>query len=494
MEPDAFSRPHTLVVGSRPIWFRRFDDGSGYAINLDHPTGVQYLVKSAADRLTEILSYCSNPLVASKADSFLDTQSLIDRQIVLKLLDPLGRLKGFRSSEVPDFRASIKDQVSVWFHISNSCNLACSYCYIPGLKKAVTVPKDGTIPSDHLLRKIIASLFELARDNGFRSLRIRFAGGEPSLVPELLELACKEALLLSSRTSIPVTFSILTNATLVTSQFLHILTKFKFSGISISIDGDCASHDSYRFKLEKLAGKATRVGTWKGIFENIRLLGEHGIRPYVLTTVTEKNYQSLGELVDACLEHKVGFRLSPVRDDRTSRLPGIQEAILSVLESIYEGLPERLPMSRPIQNYANFAEWAPHVKKSVACGTCRSSFALNQNGEVSTCQMRLETTYGSIQTEELGQIFRRMAEHPDNWRFVASSKARGGCSVCLWRTTCAGGCPEHTKLSHDTYDAPSPWCKLYGDFLPVYFRAIAKQMKRFVDSNLNESAPKLVEV
>jgi uncharacterized protein len=444
---------------------RRFHDETAYAINLEIPSGVYYLNRGAADLVERLESRRLTPAESRKCLEAIEDVST--RQLLGRLLLP-GVYRDISTAP---------RQLSIWFHISNSCNLACSYCYIPRLRKGVSVPVDGTTPSVDELDKIIAELFEICRQEGFEKLLLRFAGGEPTLAIPLLKAACDIAERNAKETGVGVEFAILTNGTLVTDEFIRLLTGHRFSGISISLDGGPREHDRYRFHV-----KPARAGTWSEITNNIKRLRSGGaVRPYILATLTAQNYSSIGELVDYCVSEELGFRLSPVRDKATSQIPGIQDEIIQTLTPIYESLPEKLPISRPIQNYANFAEWSPKIKKSVPCGTCRSSMAVSHKGDVSSCQMRLDTVRGNLNTQSGTKVFKDLAEHPSNWRFVRPNERTGGCMRCLWKYTCSGGCPEHTQMTLGTYDAPSPWCKLYGDFLPIYFRAIGTQMKIYAD-------------
>jgi len=462
--PTTSAPPHTPFSGRRPLLFERFADNSAYAVNREHPSGVFYLRPSAADRLEDVLRTHGNPPQPSVIPDI--SRSPAEQVLFRKLLTPEAREASSAQST---------KRLNVWFHISNSCNLACSYCYIPHLRKALTIAAEGSVTTQEQLKRGIQNLFALCVARGFTGLHLRFAGGEPLLALDEMEATCQIATRESERSGVDLTFAVLTNGTLVSDRFLALLDRFNFRGISISIDGTSAFHDKYRFRTFR--GTQEKQGTWELIFQNIRVLKQNGHSPYILTTLTEANYSTIDEFVETCLDSRLGFRLSPVRDTRTAGVPGLQDAIVRKLHPIYAALPQRLPITRPIQDYANFAEWSPGVKKSTACGTCRTSFAVGQHGDVSTCQMRLEKSYGSIAAESAVDAFDRMVSDPSNWRFMNPRNMTGGCTQCLWRYSCSGGCPEHTQMVYHTYDSPSAWCKLYGDFLPIYFRAIATQIK-----------------
>ncbi|MBK9169298.1 MAG: radical SAM protein [Bryobacterales bacterium] len=442
--------------------FERFSDNSAYAFNTEHPSGVFYLQPGAADRLAAALRKYGNPPSRSVLAEVVGSSD--EAGFWARLLEP---------EDHPVVRP--RGPLNVWFHISNSCNLACSYCYIPGLRKAVSAPIPGSTTEPDDVSEVIKSLHSICVARGFGGLHLRFAGGEPLLALDAIEQACRISARLFAESGLSITFAVLTNGTLLPARFFSLLRRYRFTGISISLDGAEPLHNEYRFEGRQ------RSGTWKTILANIKTLKDNGHSPYILTTLTARNYASIDEFVDTCVEHRLGFRLSPVRDRNTPRIPGLQDSIVEKLRPIYRRLPALLPITRPIQNYANFAEWSPGVKKSTACGTCRSSLAIGQHGGVATCQMRLDRNYGSIAREPAVPIFDGMISDPANWRFLAPNNMSGGCTQCKWRYSCSGGCPEHTMGVYRTYDRPSPWCKLYGDFLPIYYQAIATQIKLAAD-------------
>ncbi len=67
-----------------------------------------------------------------------------------------------------------------WFHLTDRCNLRCSYCYLPHLCQDMS-PETGHAAID--------ALFRSAKANGFQRVKIKYSGGEPLLrVPLILEL------------------------------------------------------------------------------------------------------------------------------------------------------------------------------------------------------------------------------------------------------------------------------------------------------------------
>jgi uncharacterized protein len=460
-------------ISNRPIFVDTFDDGSGFVFNPQNPYGVKYLKREVFQIYSALLNERGNP-------------PIIDLKETPELLD---FVKHGLANSIEGYQIERKNKpkaLSVWFHISNACNLGCSYCYIPNLTKAV----DLNSMSDHFMSSSTVeaatrSLFDFCLENKFSHLQIKFAGGEPTLNVERINQTCEQAERLSEKYGIRVGFRILTNGVFVNESIFATFKKYKF-GVSISVDGDADRHNEIRFtvprsRLNNTFGTPTKVGSWDIINLNIDKLLSQGTKPYILCTVTQKNYRHLLNLVEYCISKKIGFRLSPVRDKSSHLKPDIEKEMLSELIKIYEWIGENMPCSMPIERFSRFAEWDLTVKKLSVCGTCKSTMSIDQDGKVASCQMRMDKPFGNINDERLTLIFNRIKEADDNKYLAYPQTKSEDCSICYWKFACGGGCPEHTRMVTGTVNSPSPWCHLYQDLLPFYIRAIAKQIKRSID-------------
>jgi len=333
-------------------------------------------------------------------------------------------------------------------------------------------------------------MFAACAQLGFRGLQIKFAGGEPTLNADAIERACALARRRATETGIAIGFRILTNGVFDPGRMIPIFTANAF-GVSISVDGEPEEHDRIRFLLRRSGDPSgsdrvrfEKVGTWTLIQDNIVALQTAGLKPYLLCTVTENNLPTLGKLVAFCRDRKIGFRLSPVRDRTTYGRPGQQAEFTDALSQLYSEIGATYPATMPIERFARFAEWNLATPKDLACGSCQSMLAIDERGNVSSCQMRLDAPVGSIRSAPLSTLFDRIRNAPDHEYMVAPERKTGDCVQCDYRYVCAGGCPEHTRAVTGTTNAPSPWCDLYTMLLPVYVRAVASQIKRGVDARL----------
>lgn len=465
----------------RPVLLERFGDGSGYAYNPEDPSGIKYLTKRMFELYSGLLCSHNPPVVNLRSNP---EYTLFVKHGLARTSDKTYGADGKEAKTL-----------TVWFHVSNACNLSCGYCYIPRLVKAVDT-RDMTeffMKSD-TAKSAAEKLFSFCEQLGFRRLQIKFAGGEPTLNPQLIENVCKYAQELSRTSGVKVSFRILTNGVFEDNRVLNILKDYQF-GVSISVDGDKESHDQVRFTVNRTTNSANEIvrrGTWQTISDTIDTLLAIDIKPYLLCTITGKNYSRIFNLIQFCVNRGIGFRLSPVRNNAPQIAVELQEKILTELRRIYNWLGENLPVSMPLDRFARFAEWNLRVKKQTVCGTCKNTLSIDHEGRVASCQMRMDKPFGTLRDNDLGVIFENMRNSDFNRYLVHPETKTENCPACYWRYTCAGGCPEHTRNALGTVNSPSPWCYLYMNLLPTYIRAIALQIKRAIDTKQSEETAKSV--
>jgi MoaA/NifB/PqqE/SkfB family radical SAM enzyme len=151
----------------------------------------------------------------------------------------------------------------------SECNLPCAFCY------RTTGRQLDTANAVSLVRALAAG----------EARAVVFAGGDPSLRPDLADVA-DEALALG------LAVQVQTNAQHVTQSFLDVLGRCEYVGLSI--DGpDAGTHDGFR---------GTR-GNFRRVIGLLGQLEAIGIPVSVRTVVSRMNYQVVANIAPLVMSH-----------------------------------------------------------------------------------------------------------------------------------------------------------------------------------------------
>ncbi len=177
-------------------------------------------------------------------------------------------------TDIPPVRSLTVGVRSLTVNVAQICNLSCNYCAAGG---------DGSYGSKtkHLdVAKALPQLRLIAeRLNSGESFNITFLGGEPLLYPSGIQQIADYAQLLIAGKNIDLTFSIVTNGTLLTESNVQLLSKIK-AHITISMDGPAEINDMVRPRKD---GKSTTAAILEGLKnltshrDQISSLGVHGV-------------------------------------------------------------------------------------------------------------------------------------------------------------------------------------------------------------------------
>ena len=191
--------------------------------------------------------------------------------------------------------------------VTQNCNLRCDYCVYSG--KYNTRIHSNKVMSFEMARKGIDYLFEHSGKTDI--LRIGFYGGEPLLEFELIK-RCVEYIEEKSDKK-HMNYYITTNATLLTSEVVEFLVKYKFL-LTISFDGLKEIHDSQR--------KYANSG--KGSFDTVVKRLEYLYQNY---------YEYYIEKVNINMVLNQGNRYKPVSDFMKSEMIFREASITATLIS-----------------------------------------------------------------------------------------------------------------------------------------------------------------
>jgi len=353
-------------------------------------------------------------------------------------------------------RQKKKGSMSCWMHLTNRCNLACSYCYIH------KSPGDMTTTTGKL---IIDKMIESCVAHGIGSMNIKFAGGEPLLRFELL----KELVDYSKQGSngkIEVTYTVLTNAALVTEEIADYLISHNI-GIGVSLDGIGVENDKSRHDRRG-------VGSFDRVIAGIETLVRSGKRPSIMTTVSSDNYLGLLDLTKFLIGGGYRFRFSLQRDCESGwpDLLNHEDELLHTLHGCYDYMEANLPKDNfaKVHTFGDVKFQRPARR---SCGAGNSFFAVGHDGQIGVCGLGLAKPFASINDQvDILDLVRQ--SNPKLADTLASDSPR--CNNCIWRKSCASGCPLQTLATYGRYDRPTPYCRVYREILPRVIRIRGMQM------------------
>jgi len=361
----------------------------------------------------------------------------------------LAMLGLLTSSSVPDTR-KVRTQnyvLTVWLHLTEVCNLRCSYCYVRPGRRTMDVQTGYAA---------LESVFRSALANGFHTVKLKYAGGEPTLCWPLVHLLHEKAGELVRQHAVGLQEVLLSNGTLLDKGMIEWLRRERVN-LMLSLDGLGPAHDAHRHY-------ADGSGSFTQVVSSIELALEHGLTPFLSITVTPGSVHELPGVIAFALERDLPFNLNFVRSRAIPVSQAARESFIAGLRAGLRVIEAALPRRRLVDGLldrSNFS--APHA---YACSTGRSYLVIDTDGNVFRCQMAMDQPVTDIRAADPLRLVRE-------WRggFQSISvEEKEDCRHCPWRYWCAGGCPLLTYQTSGRSDAPSPYCTVYRAIYPDVVR------------------------
>jgi len=374
-----------------------------------------------------------------------------DAQIAIAELYELGLLKDVSPIGQSSLSPKIKPTLEVWLYLTRACNLSCAHCF---------VNKDSRRMSLETGLEAVERLFHLAQKHGHPAVKIKYAGGEPTMNWELIPALHRRAIQLAREMGLHLIETLITNATLLTSERLQFIKEEKIR-LSISLDGFGAGHDAQR---------TVKNGdpSFERVLDAVLLACKMGLSPYLTMTLTSLNLHEAPQVVRFALENHLLMNLNFYRphasgDPIVADNQLLEEALRKSLKVVEENLPDYNFLEGLIDR-SYFGASHEH-----ACGAGRNYFAIDADGSVSPCHM---LTGYDLSGKPL-KFFESM--HFEGF-INPNVNQRNDCQTCEWRYWCAGGCPVHTMNIVGIVTASSPYCGVYKAIFPELVRLRALQL------------------
>jgi uncharacterized protein len=398
-------------------------------------------------------------VVSTQAESATEEHATRLLCAVMYLLH-LGFLHDLTREQSPSPSQKVGQTLSAWLHVTNACNLRCSYCYIS--KSAESMDTETS-------RRSIDAVIRSAVRHRYQRIALKYAGGESALsLPNVLAIH-DYALQQVREHGMRLSASLLTNGTIMTQRMIEQL-KDRHIRIMISLDGSGVAHDQQRPLING-------QGSFRMVDRTIsRLLMNH-LRPSINVTVSQRSLQDLPTLLSYILERDLHFTLSYYREnDCSASLEDLQfsEAqMIDGMRSAFQHIEKHLPRRRIIDSLIDKASLrAPH---HYTCGIGRNYLVINQRGGVAMCQMDIEQPVTTIQADDPLHIIQTNRVGMQ----AIDVDQKEGCRTCTWRYWCGGGCPLVTFRMTGRNDIRSPNCAIYKALFPEAVRLEALRLLKY---------------
>lgn len=327
--------------------------------------------------------------------------------------------------------------LTAWLHLTNACNIDCTYCYLA---------KNHESMDEATGRSALETIFRTAQQHHFGRVKLKYAGGEPTLNFALVRTLHEVAVGLAQGSGLDYEEVLLSNGISLTHAMLDTL---RDSGIRLMI-----SLDSLNSSADQRVFQNGRHSSALAVQAVDRALAR-SVRPHLSITVSEHTAGDLAEVVAFALDRNLRFNVNLVRDRHHVPSPAAQETIIAGLRAALAVLEARLPAESLTGMLVDLARFNhPH---QYACGAGHSYLVIDQHGRVSRCQMDMAAPISDIwQADPL------LAIHTSNV-VNTSVDHKADCRDCSWRYWCAGGCPLLSS-------GRSPYCAVYQAIYPELLR------------------------
>lgn len=372
-----------------------------------------------------------------------DIVSMANQMAALGLLQPAGM--------IPVPYPGRPYTLSAWLHVTNECNLRCDYCYISKTAESMT-PEVGFAAIDAIIRSAISG--------GFLNIKLKFSGGEATLNLKLVLALHEYAQEKTAEVGLTLDAVILTNGVAIGDREIAALQEHNIR-ISISLDGVGETHDAQRHF-------SNGRGSFTWVNRSIERLLEHGIRPFISITVSDRNVEGLPDVVRYVLARDLPFNLNFYRENDCSiafaDLQIEDDRLVDALHQVFDVIEANLPRHSLLGSLVDRAQFdRPHNKP---CGVNESYMVIDHKGLVAQCHMEIERPVTTVFAENPLELLKSDTIHLQNIQV----EEKEGCRDCEWRYWCAGGCPLLTYRATRRYDVKSPYCNVYKAIYPRLLR------------------------
>lgn len=354
--------------------------------------------------------------------------------------------------------------LTVWLHLTERCNLRCLYCYLPEGGRALPLETG---------RLALERAFATAAARGLKAVKLKYAGGEPTLRFATVLALDDAARKLAASRRLEFERVLLSNGFALTGRMIAELRE-RGIALMISLDGLGEYQDAQR---QAPGGRATSAR----VLRTLDRLDAAGLVPHISITVSRRNLPGLPALLRFVLERGYPFHINFFRENPYAREEGSlsvpPDELVAGLRAAYRVVEERLP-AYPLTG-ALLDRVRLDLPHDRPCGAGLNYLVVRPDGGITACQM-LDQPAGSLFAGAGGTPSGDLLPAVQDHAMLRSLPVyrRGACVDCFWQFACAGGCPLLAFRAAGRWDAPSPYCAVYRELIPSVLRLEGLRMLR----------------
>jgi uncharacterized protein len=415
------------------------------------------------DSAWEILTSISESFDKVSLNQWYDHWGPQKVNAVLEDFVNLGILVSSNKSSHPLTEAS--STLGAWLHITNKCNMRCSYCYLS---------HDNSDMPGEIGKSAVGSILNSALIHGYRNVKLKYAGGEPLLrYPFVVDLH-QHARSLAEKLGLTLDGVVLSNGTLLTKDIVKSMKRWGLH-LMISLDGIGASHNRQRTYVNG-------QGTCNDVIRAVELAQAYDLVPDISITVTRHNIDGLPMLITWVLEQGLPFSLNFYRENRLSvsktDLKLEEKHIIAGMRAAYQVIEQNLPSYSLLASLIDRANLsAPHLRP---CSVGSSYIVFDTQGRIAKCQMDMDATITDFHNPDPLTCIREADTGIQN----ISVDEKAECKDCQWRYWCAGGCVLQTYRATGRYNTKSPYCNIYKALYPEVVRLEGLRLLNYADQKI----------
>lgn len=356
------------------------------------------------------------------------------------------------------------DLLTAWLHVTNACNLRCTYCYVNKTDEAM---------DEATGRSAIDAIFRSARLHHFKGVKLKYAGGEATLNFELVRTLHRYAKSLAVEYGLEFQDAVLSNGVALSNTMLDFI---RDNGINlmISLDGVGAAHDAQRVFSN---GK----GSFKIVAWSINRALARGVRPHLSITVTGNSVDGVAQAVTFALDRDLRFNLNFYRENDYSKsqadLQAEDERLIAAMKAAFKVIEERLPQQSLISALVDRSNFGGSHTRT--CGAGHNYMVVDHNGGMTRCQMEIDKPVTTIHAADPLLALQTVSSGFQN----VAVDDKEGCRTCEWRYWCTGGCPLLTRRVTGRSDVRSPYCNVYKALYPELLRLEGLRLVKWREEN-----------